>query len=277
MTNTRPSIKERLGYRVKAARRWYRQSEFITWSRLATFGNNPLVKLTILAPLLAQVLIHKDTIVFLAQYDFKNIGYLYASLMSFFVAQLIYTARCDRDIKDYPSEVKYIQALDTTTSDEYLNCQYFNVYKMFFKKYGGSIDHDHYDFEKARHYATKKDLQITKSNGAIVSKDAIDQNRRYLDRIIRSIHRGKQIGLVDWKLLTSIPDVSFIDMLQIERTEDESDGYTPEEGAVYEMIFNAGEEFRSSHWRAVAIKRQYDKLNTSRLLARSIAATLYAL
>ena len=89
---------------------------FSTWSGLAIFGNNPIVKLTIIAPLLAQAIIHSTaTIQFLTGINITLLYWLYFSLLSFSVAQLIYIWQCPRDIKDYPSGIKYTQALDATT------------------------------------------------------------------------------------------------------------------------------------------------------------------
>ena len=108
--------------------------KFFLWSSLATYGNNPVVKLAILAPLFAQILIHVNSIEFLQPYVSTKLDYMYWSLICFFVAQFIYNFFCHRDIKDYPSEVKYIEAMQVINSDEYLNREYFDIYKKYFKK-----------------------------------------------------------------------------------------------------------------------------------------------
>lgn len=266
-----------LKQKVETVKRWYQQAEIITWSRLATFGNNPLVKLTILTPLLAQVLIHKGTIEFLERYEFKNIEYMYASLMCFFFAQLIYMFRCHREIKDYPSEVRYTQALDATTPDEDLNIELFDQYKVFFKKYGGDIDESKFDVE-----AYKAEVIYSTPDEEFKSVLHFQSSEQYstlvqVQNVVGSLEDDEQHGVIDWELLRkgSYPSLNRILNLDDDIKSDEEFAAKNYQLIMLEHWIDSSAI--GSHWRAKALKRRYDKLNTSNLLSRSIAAVLYCL
>lgn len=269
---------------IQALRRlWIRCYEFLSWSNLAIYGNNPIVKLAILSPLIAQVIIHQDSIQFLEKYNFTNLGWLYAALMCFFAAQLIYSSfLCHRDIKDYPSEVKFTQAMEATMSNSELNCQYFDVYKEYFKRYGGAIDETKYDSNIAKPAAETMDINEMRKKFTDSKNHAINTKiEQQVSSIYMSIINGKQHKPIDWSVFkvneTNVDNFNQIcDKFQLPSTTADGIRITPERKALFKMIYSAGDEFQSSHWRASAIKRHYTKLNLNRLSARLIAATLYA-
>ena len=158
-----------------------------SWSTLSIFGNNPIVKLTVLSPILAQVIIHTPRVEFLKPFDFVNLNWLYWSLISFFVAQIIYIFKCPPLVKSYPEQHSFVRTLSDTTSDDQLTAEFYDKYKVYFKQHGGPINIDDVDLHSLKGRIAKNEMkgQREKAPAKLLGAENISRNFVFLIRSIR--------------------------------------------------------------------------------------------
>ena len=198
--------------------------------------------------------------------------------MCFFIAQLIYTFRCHRDIKDYPSEVSYVQAYESTSSDEELNKEYFHVYKNQFTQFGGAIRTE--SFKKSETFRRnhsremlRRRLISDKPEDFLPSleEDALIE----LSRVVSNVGMGVPFFSVYWQFIVPLGTDNILKNLGVKRSY--RDFLSPEVTFVNVMLRNAENHLNNSHWRSDTLKRRYVELNTNNVISRRTAALFYGL
>ena len=241
--------------------------DLITWSTLANIGNQPIIKLSILAPLLAQVLINTKTAAFLTNYDLTILESTYWVLITFFVAQLFYMVFCTKDIKDYPSKVRYTQALNVTMSDDELNLEYFDVYKKYFRRYGGAIEVDTFNLEHAL-------IEIEASNKQHLSFSPLSDDIAFeLQGLVTSIKNGKQEFPINWKLVCSVDIHKLLKLMRMDVAD--AHGRTTAVDQLARMIEHMRKLINGSHWRAERLLYRFNKYNTEQLAVRFAVGVIF--
>ena len=90
-------------------------TNLLKWDRLAAIGNNPIARLTIVAPLIAPITLYSD---YLAKeidryFDFHvsagGLPWLYVSLIFLSLAQWLYVALAPKPAKQYVSRADYVR------------------------------------------------------------------------------------------------------------------------------------------------------------------------
>lgn len=77
--------------------------KLVVWSSLSRFGNSPLAKAALLAPIVAIFVQLND--VYLAQtFGFQNAIWLYWSLISIGVGQILFSLKCPKSIRTYGND-----------------------------------------------------------------------------------------------------------------------------------------------------------------------------
>lgn len=246
--------------------------DLFTWSTLAIIGNQPIIKLSILAPLLAQVLINKETVTFLANYDLTILESTYWVLIAFFIAQLFYMVLCNKDIKDYPSKVKYTQALNATMSDDELNLEYFDVYKKYFKKYGGAIEVDTFSIEHALREVGKEEIRTNKIDQQSTSPVSTEVAFQ-LQGLVTSIKAGKQEFPINWNLICSVNIHALLKLMRMNVAD--TTGRTTASEHLGFMIEHMRNLLNSSHWRADRLRYRFNRYNTEQLAVRTSVGVVF--
>lgn len=124
--------------------------KYACWSALSYIGKNPISKLIIFAPIVAQVLLHTPQPSVLNGFDFQWLHWAYWSVILFSMGQLIYTLKCPSNIKEFPNRHNYILTLDKTETNENLRVDAFENIRGSFVGYGGSLEISEGDIEKLK-------------------------------------------------------------------------------------------------------------------------------
>lgn len=89
--------------RLKRIFQILKSEKLVVWSNLSRFGNSPLAKAALLAPIVAIFVQLND--VYLAQtFGFQNAIWLYWSLISIGVGQILFSLKCPKSIRIYGND-----------------------------------------------------------------------------------------------------------------------------------------------------------------------------
>lgn len=89
------------------------KNDVVTWNRLASVGNNPIARLTIVAPIIAPIALYSERLAALIDqyFDFAislhGLPWLYVSLICLSIAQWLYIFFAPRAPKGYSSRAEY--------------------------------------------------------------------------------------------------------------------------------------------------------------------------
>lgn len=171
--------------------------KYANWSALSYIGKNPISKLIIFAPIVAQVLVQTPQHPFLSSFDFQWLHWAYWSVIFFALGQLIYTLICPSNIKEFPNEHNYIFTLDKTETNESLRVDAFENIRQSFVGYGGSLDITDENIEKLRDRLSLTDIesQQNHNNGTEITEQSIFENFVLLHEGLKKSGRVKGI---DW-------------------------------------------------------------------------------
>ena len=177
-----------------------------SWSRLSVLGGTPVFKLTLLSPLLAQVLLHHEEFEFLSSLRIDNVVCLYWTLITIFVGQLFYTFFCPDNIKQYPEKNMYIGALNSTFTEDEIQEVFFHIYKLHFRRHGGKLNAETFgDFYSLKDYENKNYLQLVEDIAAHINRvGATDEAFKIAEEIRVALAAVKYDSphSVDWKLIS---------------------------------------------------------------------------
>lgn len=213
------------------------------WESLDKLGENPLIKLSILTPLLAQVIIHSR--VYLSEYFvlWPSLYWLYFALLSISMGQIVYIWRCHKIIRAFPTKEQFLASMPDAMTQHEL--------KRFLAT--GTISLIKYNTKKYFRFDEKK----------FSSKDTSSDDLLQYDRLMKAI--GSDITN------------NAMSLRQIKSAFERIDFHPPQpvlEKTVNEMThLHAG--FPNSRATLENLAIAYDAHSADRFFSRSVCVLLY--
>lgn len=228
--------------------------KYSDWATLSYAGKNPVSKLVIFAPIVAQILIRElGSNAFIESLNLWWLDWAYWSLISFAIAQIIYILACPSDIKAYPNRHEYIQSLNNTETDDYLRRESFDIIKKNFKGYGGKLDLTRESLEELNR---RMSIQLMKESrdGNLHERDYGPEAIEALCKLAKSLDTGK-LREIDWSILEKNIH-HFAPYLVSQDTQ-------RWQLFIYNFEHNIKTYATNSHWRVKLLNIRYKKQNLS--------------
>ena len=243
---------------------------WLSWAKLSRFGNTPLAKSFLYAPIVAQVVRYSSD--FIEEHvGLGNISTLYWSLIYLAVGQFIFAIFCPREIKKYQDDIeKYKVENVSTLTDMQLEAKFTSALRANFKSGGGKAEIPKFDRE-----AFIADMRDAHD---IIDNDIYPYQKAYLGTTIDQhfvVYQGMAARVqgktpvvteMNWQLALVLnmmnpfgrhPDPEIAKEVQL---------------GIHNLILERLDDL----WKFASLERSYSELNLSHPIARAYAALFYA-
>lgn len=250
------------------------------WSHLASLGNHPISKLTIISPFLAQVLLSDQKLIhefLVRQLDWSQIEWLYWSLICLSIGQLIFLFNCPKEIKQFGTLQNYISSQVQALSDSSIDALFFEKIKLFFIPYGGSLSVDsvdtNYDGDVhcvVRDAAANQGQRIDSDGSIITPRTPLYEGHwtefaNFITSLQNNIYNGFNCGVVGTHLSILIDLI-----VSKENRGEDSTAF----GSLIECIL----KYRlAPQWKILVLEDRFEYLNLTKRFTRYLCGAFYAI
>lgn len=246
--------------------------EWIEWPILAKVGNIPIVKATIVAPFLAQVVVNSEHngpfhSFLLNIVNYHYLHWLYWSLICLGLAQIIFQTRCPEMMRKYGLKEDYLNIRSSNATKQELDNEWWKGYRAHYQKYGGELSlpeyMELYDIKKLVEEFEFKNRTVLESDREKIATSLFALQHNAINKEITIIPDSDVLGFM----------FHFPELL----TGDSNDNSLEQRSARSSLSWYIHSRCNSEEWRKHAIESTYHQQRLSRPMSRRLSSLFYVL
>jgi len=224
------------------------------------------MKLVLLGPLLAQLLIHQDWIKSNIGIDLSQLDLVYWALVALFAAQCVYLAFAPMDIKKFPNRHEFIQTLRVTSSAQELADEKIRIASRRFRPIGSLSLNHHLSPKDILDYLTLREQKHRRDGDGPLRAHTLGEAADSINNLRASLNPGRALP-INWLAVKEFTKSDYGIFFE--------DDAARESNSYFFLVKDIDQYFIGDESVVELLGRKYERLNMRCSFARWACLVLY--